>query len=265
MAKKSLGGSYMWLIKKGWLFGLLMLIIAVQLTACGETEISPSEEPAHVEEVEGSEFSRVTLTEKAAERLGIETAVVRAGELTQTQTVEGQVVAQEGQVTTPGGVLVRVALDKSMLSKVDSAQPAHILLQADDEDDDSFLAELFELPDSDDNGDDDDDEDEDETLHFMLESAWQDFTEGQSVFVKLALAEGEPQGLIIPYSAVIYGLNGETWTYINSAPLTYMRQHIAVDYIEGGQAFLSNGPPAGTRVVTVGAAMLYGTDTGVGK
>lgn len=257
----------MWLRNKRWLFGLLILIVAVQLAACGETENPPKEEPAHVEEVEGSEFNRVTLTERAAERLGIETAVIRAGELSQTQTVEGQVVAQEGQVTDPGGGLVRVALDKSMLSKVDSTQPALILLQADDEDDDSFLAELFELPDSDDNGDDDDDEDEDEdeTLHFMLESAWQDLTEGQPVFVKLALAEGEPQGLIIPYSAVIYGLHGETWTYINPAPLTFMRQPITVDYIEGGQAFLSDGPPVGTPIVTVGAQLLYGTDTGVGK
>ncbi|MGB3712968.1 MAG: hypothetical protein WA996_00915 [Candidatus Promineifilaceae bacterium] len=255
----------MWLRNKRWLIGLLILIVAVQLAACGETENPPIEEPAHVEEVEGSEFNRVTLTERAAERLGIETATVRAGELSQTQTVEGQVVAQEGQVTAPGGGLVQVALDKSTLSKVDSARPARILLQADDEDDDSFLAELFELPDSDDNGDDDEDEDEDETLHFMLESAWQGLTEGQPVFVKLALFEGEPQGLIIPYSAVIYGLNGETWTYLNPAPLTYMRQPITVDYIEGGQAFLSDGPPVGSSIVTVGAQLLYGTDTGVGK
>jgi multidrug efflux pump subunit AcrA (membrane-fusion protein) len=255
----------MWLKNKRWMFVLLMLIVAVQLTACGETESPPKVEPALVEEVEGSEFNRVILTERAAERLGIETTAIRAGELSQTQTVEGQVVAQDSQATAPGEGLVRVALDKSTLSKVDSGQPARILLQADDDDDDGFLAELFELPDADEDDDDDDDEDEDETLHFMLESAWQDLTEGQSVFVKLTLAEGEPQGLIIPYSAVIYGLNGETWTYINPEPLTFMRQPITVDRIEGGLAYLSDAPPVGTPVVTVGAQLLYGADTGVGK
>ncbi len=76
--------------------------------------------------------------------------------------------------------------------------------------------------------------------------------------------DGE-QRLVIPYSAVIYGLNGETWAYINPERLTYVRDPIMVDYIEGELAVLTTGPPVGTQVVTVGVAELYGTDTGVGK
>jgi hypothetical protein len=73
------------------------------------------------------------------------------------------------------------------------------------------------------------------------------------------------QKKVIPYAAVVYGLKGETWTYTNPAPLTFVRQPITIDYIEGGNAVLMDGPAAGTSVVTVGVAELYGTDTGIGK
>ena len=73
------------------------------------------------------------------------------------------------------------------------------------------------------------------------------------------------QMLVVPYAAVIYGLDGETWVYVNSGPLTYERQPITVDYIEDDVAVLTDGPPTGTAVVTLGVAELYGADTGVGQ
>src|SRR3972149_11169756 len=36
-------------------------------------------------------------------------------------------------------------------------------------------------------------------------------------------------GNIIPYAAVLYGLNGETWTYTNPEPLVFVRQSIVID------------------------------------
>lgn len=83
-----------------------------------------------------------------------------------------------------------------------------------------------------------------------------------------AVQEQEIDGqmrLVVPYSAVIYGLHGETWAYVNSDVLTYHRDPIVVDYIEGDTAILTSGPAIGTEVVTVGVAELFGTDTGVGK
>jgi hypothetical protein len=73
------------------------------------------------------------------------------------------------------------------------------------------------------------------------------------------------QRVVIPYAAVIYGLNGETWAYTNPEPLTYRREPITVEYIEGDMAVLMDGLSVGAQVVTVGVAELYGTDTGVGK
>jgi hypothetical protein len=68
---------------------------------------------------------------------------------------------------------------------------------------------------------------------------------------------------VIPYAAVFYTADGETWTYTSPEPLTYVRVPIVVDHIRGEKAFLSQGPPLGTEVVTQGASELYGTETDV--
>ena len=70
--------------------------------------------------------------------------------------------------------------------------------------------------------------------------------------------------MTIPYAAVVYDADGKTWAYVNSQPLVYERAEITVDEIEGETARLSAGPPAGTQVVTTGAAELYGAEIGVG-
>ena len=64
----------------------------------------------------------------------------------------------------------------------------------------------------------------------------------------------------IPYSAVIYDANGGTWAYITSEHLTFVRDEISIDRIDGDTAYLMDGPAAGTEVVTVGAAELVGLE-----
>jgi hypothetical protein len=139
--------------KKYWVLSLL-IIAALPLSACGESSSTPAEEksgPATVEKIDGTQLVRVTLTSKAAKRLGIETTRVRNG---------------------AGG--------------------------------------------------------------------------GRTV---------------IPYSAVVYGTDGETSTYANPEGLTFVRRDIKVDYIEGSRAVLSAGPASGTTVATVGVAELLGAET----
>lgn len=144
---------------KRWTGMMLLILAALLLAACGgdSTNSEAKVEPATVEEIEGSELNRVTLTERAAQRLDIQTASIR-----------------EERV---GGAALKV----------------------------------------------------------------------------------------IPYSAVIYGLRGETWAYISPEPLLFIREPITIDYIEGDMAYLVDGPATGTLVATVGVAELYGIDTGVGK
>ncbi len=68
----------------------------------------------------------------------------------------------------------------------------------------------------------------------------------------------------VPYSAVFYGPDGETWIYVSPKTLTYIREAVVIDRIDGQVAVLSGGPDVDTQVVTVGVAELYGTEFEVG-
>jgi hypothetical protein len=80
------------------------------------------------------------------------------------------------------------------------------------------------------------------------------------VGLQTASIRQDGQGTVIPYDAVIYGADGNTYAYTAPEPLTYVRQEINIDHVAGDSVMLSGGPPAGTEVVTVGAAEVYGTE-----
>jgi len=138
---------------------LVMLVLAgLTLSACGpKAATAENESPYQLEEIEGVDFKRVTLTEKAAERLDIQTGTV--------------------SMTNVNGNEVKM----------------------------------------------------------------------------------------VPYAAVLYGLNGETWVYTNPEGLVYVRDVIVVDHIDDDMVILEQGPEAGTPVVTVGVSLLYGAEVGVSK
>ena len=68
----------------------------------------------------------------------------------------------------------------------------------------------------------------------------------------------------VPYAAVLYDAQGDTWVYATSEQDVFVRTQVRVDRIDGDVALLLDGPPSGTSVVTVGLAELYGAETGVG-
>jgi hypothetical protein len=77
-------------------------------------------------------------------------------------------------------------------------------------------------------------------------------------------ASGSAPRKVIPYAAVIYSPNGETWAYTSREPRVFVREAIEVERIEGDKAILTVGPDAGTEVVTVGGAELLGAESGLG-
>jgi hypothetical protein len=85
----------------------------------------------------------------------------------------------------------------------------------------------------------------------------------QTAPVRKATVEGLAR-TVVPYGAVLYDATGATWVYVTREPLSYLRERITVDDIEGDLAVLTDGPAVGTAVVSVGAAELYGTEFGVG-
>ena len=78
------------------------------------------------------------------------------------------------------------------------------------------------------------------------------------------LAPPVPGQTVVPYSALIYDANGAASVYTNTEPRTYVRAPVTVAIVLDNSAVLSQGPPLGTPIVTVGAAELFGIDAGIG-
>lgn len=71
-------------------------------------------------------------------------------------------------------------------------------------------------------------------------------------------------GLVVPSSAVFVDIDGGWWVYTSTDPQVFVKHEIAIEREDGGQAFLSSGPPVGTEVVTVGVAELSGVEAEIG-
>jgi hypothetical protein len=68
---------------------------------------------------------------------------------------------------------------------------------------------------------------------------------------------------VVPYSALIYDGEGRTFVYTAPKPRSFLRAAVVVDRIEGDRVLLADGPAAGSRVVTIGATEVYGTELDV--
>lgn len=233
-----------------------LLFAGLQISACSDADTPTKIEPATVEHIEGTDLSRVILTPKAAERLGIQTVAVREVEVTRKRTPGGEVVPSPAEEVADTGTWVRVPLNESDLQKVDRSQSALVL--AGDDLDAAMMAMPVETPAAGDapqtSG----------ALYYVIESAERELVPGQRVRVETPLAGSGTLRKVVPHSSLIYGAHGETWVYTSPEPLTYVRHPVRVDYIEDDLAVLSDGPPAGTDIASVGVAELFGTEFEVG-
>jgi len=86
--------NYRWLI-------LLAVLFALPLAACApEVATEDENKPVSLEPIEGTDLNRITLTEKAAERLGLETAPVISQ---QVNSAERLVIPYAALLYDPGG------------------------------------------------------------------------------------------------------------------------------------------------------------------
>jgi hypothetical protein len=239
------------------------------MVACAQRPAASQKiQPSYLEPMEGTDLKRVVLTEKAAERLGIQTTPVHEQEVVRKRAVGGEVVTSfDPQVASVGALWVRVALTESELSQLDLGQLALVLPLGhtddeedfDDEEEEALLAEADEGP------GEDDPEDATQTVYYRVQGARHGLSPGQRVLIELTLSGSQTPRKVIPYAAVLYDVQGNTWVYTNPEPLVFVREPIFVDYIEGDLVVLLEGPAAGTPVVTVGVAELFGAETGVSK
>ena len=101
-------------------------------------------------------------------------------------------------------------------------------------------------------------------LFYEISNADLSYRPGQKVSVTLSLKDTE-QSLVVPYSSILYDMYGSAWVYQNTEPQVYVRRRVELNYVLDELAILTRGPAVGARVVSAGAAELFGTEFGVGK
>jgi RND family efflux transporter MFP subunit len=101
-------------------------------------------------------------------------------------------------------------------------------------------------------------------LYFELSNGDGTIVPGQRLGVTLTL-RGTRAALTIPTSAVVYDVHGGSWIYERTAPLTYARRRVTVEYVVEGTASLGAGGSAGAPIVVEGALELFAAETGFVK
>lgn len=249
-------------------FMVIAVLASVVLVSCApKAAISEKVLPATLEDIDGSDFKRVVLTEKAASRISVQTALVGEATVEPKLRVGGEVVSPmatgASDTTAKAVAYIRVRLNNAGSQVVDRGKQAYIVPITGGTDAQSVTASSVEVEDG--LFDDGEDQDDLDDLYLEIDDDDYDLAVGERFFVDLPLTSGQVSRKVVPYSAVIYGVDGETWVYLNPEPLVFVRQAIVIDYIDGDQVYLVEGPDVGSSVVTMGVAELFGAETGVSK
>ena len=65
----------------------------------------------------------------------------------------------------------------------------------------------------------------------------------------------------VPYAAILYDAKGgQPYVFVNTKGLTFHREDVDIADIDGDTVQLADGPPAGTKVVTVGVPQIHGAE-----
>lgn len=84
--------------------------------------------------------------------------------------------------------------------------------------------------------------------------------------VKVLIQEiSSQESLVLPWSSILYDINGGNWVYAKTAAHVYSRRRVEVSHIVGEYAVVTRGVAVGDEVVVAGAAEIFGTEFGVGK
>ena len=260
-----------------WAAAACTLLLATRALAADPAaraaESAPGKERAvTLETVAGSSIKRVVLSAKAAERLDVQTREVAEQVIVPTLMVGGIVVdpsasarsdtdevppakGGSGAGKAPAEVWVRVALSPLEWDKLAKDKPVRLLplstragLAKD------LTATLAPQPPQEvaKSGM--------STLFFVARMEGSGLVIGDRVRVQLQQKGSSEPRKVVPYSAVYYDAKGVAWVYVNAAPLAFLREKITIDRVVGDLAVLSSGPAVGTKVASVGAALLYGAE-----
>jgi cobalt-zinc-cadmium efflux system membrane fusion protein len=86
---------------------------------------------------------------------------------------------------------------------------------------------------------------------------------GERVMVEVPL-KSTARGLVVPEAAVLYDIHGDAWVYEDLGGNAYARRRVQIARHVGDRAVIARGITEGAKVVTAGAAELFGTEFGAG-
>jgi multidrug efflux pump subunit AcrA (membrane-fusion protein) len=101
--------------------------------------------------------------------------------------------------------------------------------------------------------------------YFEVDNVEPGLRPGQRVIVRIAQPGSGTRQKVVPYSAILYDFQGDTWAYSNPEPRVFIRHAVAVEHVDKDLAILTEGPPLGTRVVTAGATELLSMEQKIGR
>jgi cobalt-zinc-cadmium efflux system membrane fusion protein len=100
-------------------------------------------------------------------------------------------------------------------------------------------------------------------LYYELPGTGQALRPGERVMVGVPL-KGTEQGLVVPEAAILYDIHGDAWVYEDLGGNAYARRRVQIARHAGDRAVVARGIAEGAKVVTAGAAELFGTEFGAG-
>ena len=88
--------------------------------------------------------------------------------------------------------------------------------------------------------------------------------QAELVATTLPPLRGTQRGLVVPEAAVLYDIHGDAWVYQEVGGNSFARKRVQIARHAGGRAVIARGLAEGVKVVTAGAAELFGTEFGAG-
>jgi len=101
--------------------------------------------------------------------------------------------------------------------------------------------------------------------YFEIDDPQRQLRPDQRVQVRLPVLGAAAAHLVAPWAGVLHDIHGGQWVYEMTSPTAFVRRRVQVARVAGADAVLASGPAAGTRIVTDGAAELFGIEFGPGK
>ncbi len=100
-------------------------------------------------------------------------------------------------------------------------------------------------------------------LYYEVPAAGVTFRPGERVMIELPLKSTQ-QGLVVSDRSLLYDIHGDAWVYEDLGSNAYARRRVQIARHVGDRVVVARGISPGAKIVTAGAAELFGTEFGAG-